>query len=271
MKKFIKFWKALWYLLQRPALLNYILKDEQLLRRQFDRAFPTIQLRELDAFKWPEAAHITVTPYAFLSGSSMLTDFAFLQLLCKKFNVHTYFEIGTWRGESAANVAPFVQTVYTLNLPDEKLKALGQTKAYIDSHRFFSKELKNVTHLFGDSAHFDFQPYAQVCDLIFIDGDHSTEAVERDTRTALKLRKSKESMLVWHDAKSDAEYPRYEVLLGIYKALPKEMHANVYLVKHALCAVYLPQVQAAELISLNELPSKTFEVTLSAKMLKQSF
>lgn len=270
MKKFIKFWKALGYLVQRPALLNYILKDEALLGRQFKRAFPDIQLKEIDAFIWPEAEQITVRPYAFLSGSSMLTDFAFLQLLCKKFSVETYFEIGTWRGESAANVAPFVQTVYTLNLPDEKLKALGQSKAYIDSHRFFSKDVKNVTHLFGDSAHFDFQPYEQVCDLVFIDGDHSTEAVLRDTQTALKLRKSKESILVWHDAKSDAEYPRYEVLLGIYKALPKEMHANVYLVKHALCAVYLPQVQATELISLNELPSKTFEVTLSVKMLKQS-
>ncbi|MFM7007649.1 MAG: class I SAM-dependent methyltransferase [Flavobacteriales bacterium] len=270
MKKLIKFWTALWYILQRPALLNYILKDEALLGRQFKRTFPEVQLKEIDAFNWPEAAQITVRPYAFLSGSSMLTDFAFLQLLCKKFSVETYFEIGTWRGESAANVAPYVQNVYTLNLPDENLKALGQSKAYIDSHRFFSREVKNVTHLFGDSAHFDFRPYEQVCDLVFIDGDHSTEAVLRDTQTALKLRKSKTSILVWHDAKSDAEYPRYEVLLGIYKALPKEMHAHVYLVKHALCAVYLPQVEAAEFISLNALPSKTFEVTLHAKKLNES-
>jgi hypothetical protein len=98
--------------------------------------------------------------------------------------------------------------------------------------------------------------------LIFIDGDHSTEAVERDTRTALGLRKSEKSILVWHDAKSDGEYPRYEVLLGIYRALPAAMHDKLYLVKHALCAVYLPDGADAAQIQLNALPNRQFEIGL---------
>jgi hypothetical protein len=83
----------------------------------------------------------------------------------------------------------------------------------------------------------------------------------------LRLRKSEKSILVWHDAKSDGEYPRYEVLLGIYRALPKDLHQNVYLVKHALCAVYLPDGADAAHLQLNALPTRQFELGLSSTKL----
>jgi predicted O-methyltransferase YrrM len=267
MNKFSKLIKAVGLILQRPALLNLILKDEQVLQQAFEKEFPHLELQQTDVFGWPEAAQLTIAPYAFLSGSSMATDFALLQLLCRRYSVETYLEIGTWRGESAANVAPYVKEVFTLNLPDQTLLQMGMSQAYIASHRFFSKDLTNVTHLFGDSATFDWRPYEQKCDLIFIDGDHATEAVDRDTQTALRLRKSEKSILVWHDAKSDGEYPRYEVLLGIYRALPKDLHQNVYLVKHALCAVYLPDGADAAHLQLNALPTRQFELGLSSTKL----
>lgn len=267
MQKIIKFWKAIWLLLQRPALLNYILKDEEVLQKEFKRKFPHLLLQQLDAFSWPEAQHVNVSPVAFLSGSSLLTDFAFLQLLCTKYKVETYLEIGTWRGESVANVAPYVKEAYTMNLPDQTLQKMGQSQAYIDSHRFFSKDLSNVTHLFGDSTTYDWKSFEGACDLIFIDGDHSTEGVFKDTQTALRLRKKESSILVWHDAKSDAEYPRYEVLLGIYSALPKEMHRHIYLVKHSLCAVYLPNVQRHDPVLINALPTRFFKVNWQIQQL----
>ena len=264
MNKVSKLLKAIGLILQRPALLNLILKDEDVLQRAFEKEFPNLKLQQTDVFTWPEAAQLTIQPYAFLSGSSMVTDFAFLQMLCRRYNVQTYLEIGTWRGESAANVAPFVKEVFTLNLPDQMLLQMGMSQVYIDAHRFFSKDIANITHLFGDSATFDWTPYQQKCDLIFIDGDHTTAAVERDTQTALRLRKSASSILVWHDAKSDGEYPRYEVLLGIYRALPKALHQNVYLVKHALCAVYLPDGAQGAPIVLNALPTRAFELELKS-------
>ncbi|MFM6965090.1 MAG: class I SAM-dependent methyltransferase [Sphingomonadales bacterium] len=262
MNKFVKLISALYLLLKKPALLNLILKEDGVYKLKFERKHKQIKLQELSVLDWPEAHEVKIAPYAFLSGSSLPTDFALLQLLCRKFKVATYFEIGTWRGESAANVAPFVKQVYTLNLPDETLKEMGQSNAYIQSHRFFSKHLSNVTHLFGDSATFDWQPFARQMDLIFIDGDHSTEAVERDTRNTLQLQKNQDSIIVWHDAKSDTEYPRYEVLLGIYNGLPKSMHQHVYLVKNSLCAVYLPQHPKGEPIEINALPTKSFELTI---------
>jgi len=262
MNKIIKLIKALYLLLKRPALLNLILKEDAVYKEKFERNYKQIKLQEISVLDWPEAQKIKIAPYAFLSGSSLPTDFALLQLLCRRFQVENYFEIGTWRGESVANVAPFVKQAYTLNLPDESLRHMGQTEAYIASHRFFSEHLSNVTHLFGDSATFDWQPYVRKMDLIFIDGDHSTEAVERDTRNTLRLQKNQESIIVWHDAKSDTEYPRYEVLLGIYNGLPKTMHQHVYLVKNSLCAVYLPQQPNGDPIEINALPTKSFELTI---------
>ncbi|MFM8964451.1 MAG: hypothetical protein ACKOGD_11485, partial [Sphingomonadales bacterium] len=70
------------------------------------------------------------------------------------------------------------------------------------------------------------------------------------------------SIIVWHDAKSDTEYPRYEVLLGIYNGLPKPMHQHLYLVKNSLCAVYLPQQPNGDPIEINALPTKSFELTI---------
>lgn len=262
MKKIFKLFSAIKLIIQRPALLNLILKDEQFMQAQFERSNPAFQLKEIDLFKLWNVQKISITPYAFLSGSSLATDFALLKILCKQYEVERYFEIGTWRGESAANVAKHVQEVYTLNLPDETLRQMGQSAAYIASHRHYSKDISNIKHLFGDSATFDFQPFLSQFDLIFIDGDHSTKAVERDTKTALSLRRSEASIMVWHDAKSDAEYPRYEVLQGIMDGLPKHMHQNVYLVKHTLCAVYLPDEIQYKLIHINEVPSREFTITI---------
>ncbi|MEY4893970.1 MAG: hypothetical protein RL751_780, partial [Bacteroidota bacterium] len=129
MNKVSKLLKALGLILQRPALLNLILKDEEVLQHAFEKEFPNLKLQQTDVFTWPEAAQLSIKPYAFLSGSSMVTDFAFLQMLCRKYKVQTYLEIGTWRGESAANVAPFVKEVFTLNLPDQTLLQMGMSQA----------------------------------------------------------------------------------------------------------------------------------------------
>lgn len=263
MSKVFKFLKGLILLVQKPYFINLILKEEGLLAADFKKRFPHLTLQQIDVFGWPEAQEIHLELMAFLSGSSLPTDFALLQMLCRKYQVENYFEIGTWRGESAANVAPYVKQVLTLNLSDEQLRNMGCEEGYILAHRTFSKKLPNVTHLFGDSAVFDLAPFEQKMDLIFIDGDHSKEGVRRDTERMLQLRRNEQSIIVWHDAKSDTEYPRYDVLQGIFEGLPTEMHANVYLVKHSLCAVYLPDGPAAYAPVLHEEVQRIFKVKLT--------
>ncbi|MFM6945608.1 MAG: class I SAM-dependent methyltransferase [Flavobacteriales bacterium] len=262
MSKVIKLLRGLLLLLQKPYLINLILKEETQLKVAFQKQFPDLKLQQIDVFSWPEAQEVVVKPYSFLSGSSLATDFALLQLVCRKYNVQTYFEIGTWRGESAANVAPYVGQVFTLNLTNKQLRQMGADEAYIEAHRTFSQHISNIKHLEGDAANFDLTPYVAACDCIFIDGDHSYEAVKRDTQRMLQLRKNEQSIMIWHDAKSDTEYPRYDVLRGIYEGLPQQMHGHVYLVKHALCAIYLPEGHQSEAQQLHQKPTKVFSLTL---------
>lgn len=262
MNKFSKLLKALYLILQKPYLLNNVLKDEIVFKEDFQRAFPSVAFKQIRLVDLMESDEVTITPYAFLSGSSLATDFALLQLLCRKYQVKDYLEIGTWRGESAANVAPYVDSVTSFNLGDEQLLSLVLEKNYVDSHRFFSKDIPNIQHVFGNSQTFDFDQLNKKFDLIFIDGDHSTEAVKRDTEKMLSYLKNDQSILVWHDAKVDTEYPRYEVLMGIYQALPNHMHQHIYLVENSLCAVYIPMKISDESPILNRLPRNFFELTL---------
>ncbi|MEN9972099.1 MAG: hypothetical protein RIS20_446 [Bacteroidota bacterium] len=262
MNKFSKLVKAFFLILQKPYLLNNVLKDELVFKADFQRAFPSTSFKQIRLVDLMDTDEVQITPYAFLSGSSLATDFALLQLVCRKYQVKDYLEIGTWRGESAANVAPYVDSVYSFNLGDEQLLSLGLEKNYVDSHRFFSEGITNIQHVFGDSQSFDFDQLNKKFDLIFIDGDHSTEAVKRDTEKMLSYLKNDQSIIVWHDAKVDTEYPRYEVLLGIYQALPVDMQQHVYLVENSLCAVYLPMDITHERPILNRLPRNSFELTL---------
>lgn len=262
MSKISKFFKAIQIIIQKPYLLNHVLKDEVVSKESFERTFPNLCFRQIRLVDLMETEEVKIAPYAFLSGSSLATDFALLQLLCRKYAVQDYLEIGTWRGESAANVAHFVDRVTTFNLGDEQLRSLGLPSDYVDAHRFFSKDISNIQHVFGDSQTFDFHQLNQRFDLIFIDGDHSTQAVRHDTKKLIPFLKNEKSILVWHDAKLDTEYPRYEVLRGIFEGLPTEMHAQVYLVENSLCAVYLPFDIPSETIQINRLPRTSFELTL---------
>jgi predicted O-methyltransferase YrrM len=123
-----------------------------------------------------------------------------------------YFEIGTWRGESAANVAAEAATVHTLNLSAAEMRALHLPARYIELHGHFSHQLANVTHLHGNSATFDLaglQKTAGPFDLLFIDGDHRYEAVRRDTARVFAHLVGPATVVVWHDASRQPGHPRW--------------------------------------------------------------
>jgi predicted O-methyltransferase YrrM len=122
------------------------------------------------------------------------------------------FEIGTFDGRTTLNLAancPADSKIVTLDLPAAKL---GQTrfeledydKSYVikpaSGQRFHGKpEAEKITQIFGDSGTFDFAPYHNSFDFIFIDGSHAYEYVLHDSHTALKLLRSKKGVIVWHD------------------------------------------------------------------------
>lgn len=133
------------------------------------------------------------------------------------------FEIGTMNGRTTLNMAlnsPDECKIYTLDLPKEEL---GETQYQI-SERFrklvdkeVSGELflnksaaefpqKNkITQLLGDSGKFDFSPYYNSIDFIFIDGSHDYEYVLNDSEISLKLLREGKGVILWHDYRNGME------------------------------------------------------------------
>ena len=268
MAKFRKLLKGLKLLMYRPYLINAVIEHPDVYRYEFNKKYGAHYkegLKYIDIQLFFNNESIKVSPYSYLEGSSLPTDFALLIGLCEKYTVNDYLEIGTWRGASAANIAQYVKNCYTLNLPDETIKSQGGSDNYVNSHRFFSKSIGNITHLFGDSTQFDFEKLNTKFDLIFVDGDHSYSAVKKDTATVFKLLKNDKSIIVWHDYAFSPEDVRYEVLMGILDGCPEDKRKHLYHVSNTKCAIYLPYGYTAKTLERYALPEKYFEVNLTIK------
>jgi predicted O-methyltransferase YrrM len=246
MGKISKLLKALTLIVKQPALLNKVLDDEDVNRTEVIRKFGLTE--GLPVISYPSVVPVkqVVAPYCAMEGGSTPIDLALLKGLASSKKDCDYFEIGTWRGESAANVAAVSRTCTTLNLPDSTLLEMGFDKRYVALHRFFSKGLSNVTHLFGNSLKYDFSSLEKKFDLIFIDGDHHFESVKSDTMNAFKLMKDENSVIVWHDYGHDPSNIRWDVLRGIMEGTPEHLRKNLYRVSNTLCAVYMRNAPAAE-------------------------
>lgn len=200
-------------------------------------------------------------PYLFLEGGSLPTDLILLNQLARRQNTQNYFEIGTWRGESAMNVAPYVNQVYTLNLPNEEIKRRGASEEYISQGGMLLNG-SNISQLYGDSQTFDFSPYFNSCELVFVDGDHHYASVVKDSQTALKLLKNEESIIVWHDYGFSPEEIRWEILLAILDSVPISQHQYLYHVSNTKCAIFCQKTLPAEFQIRPLFPKSVFEVTV---------
>lgn len=132
--------------------------------------------------------------------------------LAQGLDARTFFEIGTNRGRTSWTVArnnPELE-VYTLDVPLDASSAEVALELGSDDHHFFrppeacgeafrgTPEAERITQLWGDSATFDFSPYAGAVDLIYIDGGHTYEYVQSDTENAFDLL-SATGTIVWDD------------------------------------------------------------------------
>ncbi|MBQ4355148.1 MAG: class I SAM-dependent methyltransferase [Bacteroidales bacterium] len=274
MNKIAKAFKAFGLICRHPYLLNHVLDDEQVRKREvlkhynFPQGLPVVDLADL----FP-GFHQVVDPYAYLSGATMPTDIALLKSLAQKIGARSYFEIGTWRGESVANVAAVVPECVTLNLSREEIIGLTGSTAYADLHGLFSRDLSGVRQIYGNSMQFDFSPYAGKFDLVFIDGDHHYEAVRNDSAAVMPLLRDEHAVIVWHDYGYDPETVRWSVFQGILDGLPGECHRRLVHVAHTMCAVLLPDdiLKTLKTKPLGEFerPNHYFEVTLDAREMER--
>ncbi len=268
MSKLSKFIKALKIIVKKPYVLNTIIEADSALKEEviklessFINGLPLVDFIEL----FPDFNE-TISPYSSLYGGSLITDIGLLKALSRKIDNCTYFEIGTWRGESVSNVAEHADKCYTLNLSNNALSNLGYNTEYLNQQGLYSKNLKNVTHLRGNSFDFDFSSYYGKCDLVFIDGDHRYDSVVNDTEIAFKLLKDENSIIIWHDYSRDLKNIRWDVLKGIIDGTPQDKRSKLYGVSNTLCAMYCEK----PLNTINPLsitPSKSFSMKLSAQKL----
>lgn len=261
MLKFKKLFKALRLIIRQPSLLNILLDRNEERKKEFIKSYPGLEALPsipINSFFLQEE----VNPTAFLSGGSMVTDLALLKSLAKSFATCDYLEIGSWRGESLANVAPYCQSCTSVNLPDTELRKLGVPEASIQQHYFFSKKYQHITTIREDSRKLDFTSLNKKFDLIFVDGDHHYESVLSDTQKAFSILKDENSVIIWHDYAVDPEMPRFEVFKAILDGTPMEFKNHLYHVSNTLCALFSRKKFDTKDISYPVLPDKIFKTRI---------
>lgn len=266
-----KAFKAFWWILRKPALLNRVLGDEDTWRNYVEKKYKMrngMALVQMDQLIGSRS--IELGPMTYMDGGSLPTDLMLLAGLAEQIKDCKYFEIGTWRGESVATVAPRALSCHTLSLSEKEMEHRGMHPRTIKAHGLFSKELDNVIHLEGDSRHFDFAQLNIKFDLIFIDGDHHYDFVKSDTAQVFKHLVHEKSIVVWHDYGFHPDRIRYEVMAAILDGAGPERAARTYHVAHTKCAIYTGYELHSRPAGFPEIPEAYFKTAISGPLLRKS-
>ena len=255
-------------LLTRPGILlkslfhgvnNFLMHEKVARNYNLPNGFPCVDILDL----LPDF-NVQISNYSFLNGTSTPIDIALLKALAASFKDCSYLEIGSWRGESIANVADVAKDCTSISLSDSEMHALGFNERFTSMQRFFSKEKKNIEYIQHNSLTFDFSKLNKKFDLIFVDGDHAYEAVKKDTENVFGLLKDENSIIVWHDYAAAFEMPAWHVAAAIWDGTPADKRKNLYCVSNTLCAIYTTKKVKTSVLDYPTRPDKKFEVAIKA-------
>lgn len=267
MSKINKFFSAISKIVAQPSLLNLVLEDKQLHKNRFLTKYPKLESLPQITFNDLIADYRENIDLFFLDGGSMPTDLALLKTLASRNSMNSYFEIGTWRGESVWNVSKKIKDCTTFNLSKDDIISLTSNEKYAELHGFLSKKNPSILHLQGNTKTFDFAALNRKYDLIFIDGDHTYEMVKNDTAKVFEHLVHDHTIVVWHDYAYNPEQIRYEVFEGILDGVPKEKHHQLYHVANTMCAIYSKEYFKTQRFDSPKEPDVIFEVKLEMKYL----
>ncbi len=125
-------------------------------------------------------------------GAGSFWDLTAIVAITKWMDPAICFEIGTGHGRTtlhlALNTRPDAQ-IHTLDITTDEI-----TGCMIRDTAVGSK----ITSWTGDSRTFDYSPWKNRVDLVYVDGSHEYEAVKADSETAFELV-AKGGCILWDD------------------------------------------------------------------------
>jgi len=263
----IKAFKAIFAIIMNPWLLNKVLQEPDLWKKHVikkydrERGLPMITFEQLFGKEFSSELDV----FTFLDGGSMVTDLVLIKELAAQIKDCKYFEIGTWRGESAINVSANADVCYTLNLSDEEMRKMKVDEKTIELQGFFSKHADNIVHLKAHSNHFDYKSLNTKFDLIFIDGSHHYEDVKNDTKNIFEHLTHDKTIVVWHDYAITPEEIRYEVLAGILDGTDEKFHTNIYHVANTKSAIFVQRDFESKYLDAPVTPELYFSVAIKGE------
>jgi len=157
---------------------------------------------------------IEMRELSWIDGNASTEELIFIAKLVRQYKPNRLFEIGTFDGRTTLNLtcnsSPDAR-VYTLDLPDEnrpvkKPATLDGDMSFVNKtatgSRFHGTDCEDkITQLYGDSATFDFSPYENKMNFVYIDGAHTYEYILNDSEKALRLLRDRQGIILWHDYK----------------------------------------------------------------------
>lgn len=191
-------------------------------------SLPKISIEDLV----PTEINAVVVERQHVDGNVSENEIEIISRIVAYLKPQAMFEVGTFDGRTTINMAlnaPADAHVYTLDLPAEQINLTTYKLATVGEYSDINYVLKaesgarykqktgseKITQLFGDSATFDYSPYAQSMDLVFIDGSHVREYTKNDTEAAFSMIKAG-GIILWHDYAS--VWPDVTAVLDEYGA-----------------------------------------------------
>ncbi|HWL70934.1 MAG TPA: ATP-binding cassette domain-containing protein [Geminicoccus sp.] len=163
----------------------------------WQRASRVRELHLSQIFQGIEAVSVPIGAINQESAHENQVDLLYVSAIAKAIGARRMFEVGTYMGRTTwhlAALAPDVQ-VWTLNLPPE---ADPRIAPVLGSYYRGKPEAARIHELWTDSKTFEPGELAGTMDFVFVDADHSYDAVMADTERALKLVRPG-GVVLWHD------------------------------------------------------------------------
>ena len=116
-----------------------------------------------------------------------------MQDILRRLQPNLSIEVGTYQGGSLQVISHFSRKVISIDIDPEVEERLSNKFANVDFRCGNSYELL-------PSLLKEFEDKAQDIEFILIDGDHSTQGVERDINSLMQFKPSKRCVILMHDS-----------------------------------------------------------------------